>query len=322
MHNIAYWLIITIVVLSIVLAVDQRLIASEKIKEVREEITERFTLKIEDADYIGNAAPAKITSYDLLPDGQYEYDLKISPRIGVSGKHQADVGVITLIKFKGKSSFAKICQNGICDKDSFTIKSDDSFVEPIISASIRSDTPPIVSEHSIYTNDKFREDMPVFVQSDSSTEPERSGLLIEVFLSREYDLGLPDTIKNLAFTCRAEFSLRCANSRIFTSYLTDPAGKPGDYMETRNMCGGAATVRIRAKPDCLERQVSTEIEYNGGKQWAPGEEIHVSFWRETDCTRKTSANLLFFKCAEYEKDGKIMHDLIGGEEKLNAGLLQ
>ncbi len=325
-HRIVFLLVMGILVLGIFLYTEERLYASERIEEARSEVISRFIInmvneKIPPAD----SGPADV---DLVPlaDGTYSYRITVIPKLKIAGEHPSDTNIISIIRFKGSGIRATV-KDPAGDDDKFTISPNEDSKEPRLTAEITTDVPPIAVFKRAYDR-PLRENTPILIRSDTGA------VLTEVFVTRSYKPVIDPNKPGLS-ECRAEFSLRCAdNPVVYSSYLRDccisddcnPKGKPGDCAESIEICGGIATINIDNNPDypdnnpdCSTGTVNIAgIEYEGGKEWAAGEYVYVSFWKDTDCTRQISDyRQLNVRCCKEVKNC----DRVSDEFKLNAGCL-
>ncbi|MBS3051740.1 MAG: hypothetical protein J4400_06345, partial [Candidatus Aenigmarchaeota archaeon] len=130
------------------------------------------------------------------------------------------------------------------------------------------------------------------------------------------------------FSYRMPVLVRSGRSAIIAAvnvddyFNADYESTESEWKQTIDICGGAATIRLNAKPDCSTNTVNAEIDYGCstlggsfcGEPWEDaGETVLLSFWKDNECTRQSSDfNVLLGLCRE---------DRLGGKFELNAGCI-
>ncbi len=231
----------------------------------------------------------------------FHYDIIANPILKVTGEGEAEV--IGIIQFKDISVRAKF--DG---KDTYTIRGGEN-AQPSMTAKIQSVVAPIQDiEFGSYP---FRQYMPVVVRGKNN-----AALLVETYFENRRDLSELD-LSDLFSKCYVKFSLECDKEKQYTDFLRECDDDKLDVCEQRiKMCGGDVEIIVNEKPDCTNKIVRAQIDYNSDREFDVSEVVYVSFWRYNDCTKDMHDVV--------ELKGKCLEYLVGGPSDrftIKAGLL-
>ncbi len=308
-HEIVFYLVVGIMIFSIVLYANERFLGSGLPQNVTAELSPQlaFSLQNEVLPESGILGPVEVRNF-RRDDGSYLYQITASPIIKIIGEHNSNIDAIAIIRFKKQSLRAKILES-TGENDHFTIGPNDGVFAPRLFVEMKSEIVPLQDLFTeYYNNDRFNSNIPVLIKSG------KSAVIVNVVVNR-FETVLSDSFEDLAWECRATFSLEGPCITKFTTQLTGDPNLESEREEKLNICGGEARVRLLGKPDCTTKTVSMDIEYKNGQDWEEaGERVYVSFWKDTTCTKKTSDF--------YQLLALCPKDRLGGEYKMNAGCLR
>jgi len=249
---------------------------------------------------------------------RYEYEIIFSGEVEYSGKMEefgrsiSLIEVVPVIDLKGKSQKANV--SGDVDKVSdnirFKITNDDKKFIGEFSAVISSSLPPlrIVKDQTTgepkNTYDGWMEKSDNFIL----TSEEGHNLTIMISEVKKYTYGLP-LIKYIPgqseTRCEASISISCGESAsLRLRGMNDCGNDKNDCERYLNMCNGA--VHIRAdEVDCGNKKVDIFIEFTGGMDYDAGDDIGISFWKNSKCVRDhPSYDSLLASCLESDFLGR------------------
>jgi len=305
-EQIVPYFLIMLVVVAIVVIFNQSLLSSGFPQQVSGNLTNSLVISMSNQVLLDGFGPARITYAPLA--SAYEYDITLTPELKLTGSGSVDV--ISIIRFKGRGIRATVLGSGTQD-DKFTI-SDEDIGTPNLRAEIFSDIPPITS-HAEYSG-LLASGTTLLIKDGSSA------MLAKVKVDRRYKTFLSEggIIDSLIFDCLATFELECANGPIvYSSRLKgcESGGPQSDCEEDVELCGGTVHIFITGKPDCSRNTVEVgNLKYTDGREWPNvGENVYVSFWKDTVCTRRTADFLqLVALCPEDRLGGefRLVHDLL------------
>lgn len=306
-QSIVFYLLVGLIVLVIVFAFNESLLASGLLQNVSRNLTRPLSISLLNGDDAKGMElhidPTKLGRPEDTGRG-YSYKITVTPKLVLTSHDPGSIDVISIMGFKGQSVRARIKKGGESDK--FTIQPDKA-EDFTLTASIETDIQPITTHENVF-NGALGETMPILVKSGASS------VLVTASTGYSYPIFNPeDTVLP---TCRAKFNLRGSCRSTSSDYMrkcTDE--EPNACRQSIDFCNGTVTISVR-DIRCGDGIVDVEeLEYAGGEEWAPGEEVVLSFWKDNvprDCTRQTTDyKILKGLCSQY----------FLGAYTLNAGIL-
>lgn len=275
-----FFIVVGLVIISIIIAANIGPLSAGTIEAAKANFTSEAQVVI-----LNKAVPPSNTgplSIDYTPTiSTYFYKITVSPELKLVARESGSLDVISVINFKRRNARAKTHDG----RDSFAISTDEA-AAPILVAELSSDIPPIADRGKFYIW-PLRSYVPIMVRSDTGS------VIVEADVKTAIDLEkVPDLLERLVIDCTATFTLRCTETRISKDMKKCTNEEPKACEQSIDICGGTATIKIRGT-DCSQNTVDVEeISYSDGKEWKPTEEIIISFWKDTECTRRASNDLL------------------------------
>lgn len=323
-HDLMSIAVVGLVLILIFVALIEN-ISTESPKEIQQKLTPPLVLQL-----LNENTPIGPVAVRMQTLGNsYVYEITAKPKLKLLGEHE-DMNIIPVLRFKGHSVHAKVVGSS-GERDTFTIKSDEDTVSTdALKGTITSDIKPI-AEYKIYS-DFIEEGTQIMIRNDK-----KGTILASVFVSRKEVPYVPEIVERQLFVCEVVFSFECKTDKKYTIpplYGHSDEGPPSDYKQSITLCDGTAKVEIydtreELKQHCSEERVRADISYENGEEWEEaGETVFISFWRETDCTRKnTDFGQLLTNCQDdvicpEQNPSCQKNAILGGEFELNAGIIR
>ncbi len=296
-HQVLYYILSSIIVLSIITLVAVRSFGPDSIVQVAQNtLTPNVSIKLIDEN-------AKVTVVPM-EDG-YLYHITAQPALEITS--DAEIEAFAVLSFKDIDVKAKIVNKETgAIYDNFSTK--DGTIRIVFQAEASSSIPPLAEWRD---GSPLEHEVPVLIKSNTGAP-----IIVKARVKEVIDVDSPLLDTTPYQECKADFEVYCYNDVKYTRYLKlCESDDPRRICEQAlDVCGGNIEITVVDAPDCGERKIAANIFYKDGKSWNPGEMVGISFWN-AKCSEKTKAtnfNELLFRCPEYR---------LGGMQYMNAGLI-
>lgn len=214
-----------------------------------------------------------------LGSSYYSYDVDAEFNAKVYGKFSEPVEVMSIISFKGLDVPAVVLESRR-QGDTFSIDDKTEKLELRLWAKgIESMIPPTRKNTNNYYSGRIEkyEKIPL-MNGDSNFTITLLSIKKQSLVSQIFNM-------NLAKTCNAEVEIRCSSSTKVIAQFTDC--KEGKCSRTIPVCENEVSITVRDM-SCDEDFIDVYVEGKGAAKnpYEVGEQIGISFWKNSDCVEK------------------------------------